>query len=223
MFLIHRLTTISRSQSMMTQGKKNRSCFGSSPKNALFSLGFGLVCWGSQLLATPSAIAQAPTTPTAPINNATVNVPNGCLNVRRTPSIAGEIYDCIAHGKKLKPLVKEENGWYQLADGGWVSKNFVNVPVSAIPPTQTTPPQTTSSDSQAAPRLLFFVAENPMRGEDVRRLQIQLNKYKLLSKSLVADGVFGQDTRLAVEIFQKQKGLKVDGVVGASTRTLLGL
>lgn len=218
MFLIHPMTTISDAESLMTQGQKSRHCFGAFPKNTLFSFGFGLLCLGGQLLMIPSAIAQ---TPTAPIDNATVNVPNGCLNVRRTPSIAGEIYDCIAHGNKLKPLVREEDGWYQLSDGGWVSKNFVNIPASSIQPIP--PEQTGHSGSQTSHRLLFFVAENPMRGEDVRQLQIQLNKYKLLSKPLVTDGVFGQDTRLAVEIFQKQKGVKVDGVVGESTRSLLGL
>lgn len=59
-----------------------------------------------------------------------------------------------------------------------------------------------------------------MRGEDVRGLQ----------KALVAagipvdtDGVFGADTKAAVEKFQEKAGLTPDGTVGAATRAALDI
>jgi peptidoglycan hydrolase-like protein with peptidoglycan-binding domain len=37
------------------------------------------------------------------------------------------------------------------------------------------------------------------------------------------DGFFGNDTDKAVREFQQQKGLTVDGIVGAQTRRILGV
>src|SRR5215210_3031231 len=39
---------------------------------------------------------------------------------------------------------------------------------------------------------------------------------------IVADGVFGRQTRAAVRAFQSRNGLMVDGVVGPQTRAALG-
>ena len=62
---------------------------------------------------------------------------------------------------------------------------------------------------------------NPlMIGEDVKELQNALNKR---GENLLADGEFGPSTNLAVIKFQKNNGLKPDGIVGAATRTFLGL
>src|SRR5262249_32631894 len=61
------------------------------------------------------------------------------------------------------------------------------------------------------------------RGEEVRRLQVNLNaaigkRYGLL----VTDGRFGPLTKQAVERFQKEFRLKkVDGIVGPETRAAL--
>lgn len=57
------------------------------------------------------------------------------------------------------------------------------------------------------------------RGEDVKRLQIGLNKH---GYNLQVDGIFGQATEKAVKDFQKKHGLVVDGVVGAKTWKALG-
>ncbi|MGB8699744.1 MAG: peptidoglycan-binding domain-containing protein, partial [Thermosynechococcaceae cyanobacterium] len=57
-----------------------------------------------------------------------------------------------------------------------------------------------------------------MEGEDVRQLQLALQKHGL---TLVADGIFGKGTEEEVRKFQKQKGLEVDGVAGSATFSAL--
>jgi lysozyme len=59
-----------------------------------------------------------------------------------------------------------------------------------------------------------------MQGEDVRQVQDALLKAGL---SLNPDGFFGNATDAAVKQLQRQKGLAVDGVVGAQTLQALGL
>jgi Putative peptidoglycan binding domain len=56
------------------------------------------------------------------------------------------------------------------------------------------------------------------RGENVRQLQARLVLLGLLKK---ADGVFGKDTKDAVEAFQRTKDLDADGIIGPKTRALL--
>jgi len=60
----------------------------------------------------------------------------------------------------------------------------------------------------------------PMQGEDVRQVQFALSKAGF---NLILDGSFGHDTERAVRQFQQQKQIDVDGKVGATTRTALGL
>jgi lysozyme len=59
-----------------------------------------------------------------------------------------------------------------------------------------------------------------MQGEDVRQVQEAL---KTAGINIEPDGFFGNDTDKAVRQFQQQKGLTVDGIVGAQTRKQLGL
>jgi lysozyme len=64
------------------------------------------------------------------------------------------------------------------------------------------------------------LAEPMMQGEDVRQVQEAL---KTAGINIEPDGFFGNDTDKAVRQFQQQKGLTVDGIVGAQTRKQLGL
>ncbi len=62
---------------------------------------------------------------------------------------------------------------------------------------------------------------NPiMQGIDVHQLQEALIKVGI---NIKPDGFFGKDVDKAVRQFQQQKGLKIDGIVGAETRILLSL
>ena len=52
------------------------------------------------------------------------------------------------------------------------------------------------------------------KGDDVKKLQTELNKY---GYGLDVDGSFGQKTNDAVRDYQSKNGLSVDGVVGNNT------
>jgi lysozyme len=69
------------------------------------------------------------------------------------------------------------------------------------------------------PRTLKLT-EPMMQGEDVRQVQEAL---KTAGINIEPDGFFGKDTDKAVRQFQQQKGITVDGIVGAQTRQILGL
>jgi hypothetical protein len=159
------------------------------------------------------AIAQ---TPENPLIGVTVNVPGGgCLNARRTPSSVGEVYDCISNGSVLKPIIKAENGWYQLSSGGWVWMQYTSRPGNAPDPTPDVPPRNTPPTIP-----LQYIPNNPIRGEAVRELQEKLNEFGI---PVGVDGVFGLGTKRAVEALQTRHGLVVDGIVGDATRKLLQL
>lgn len=59
------------------------------------------------------------------------------------------------------------------------------------------------------------VIKKGAKGESVKWIQSKLNAYK---KNMVkVDGIFGNDTVIAVKIYQAHKGLTSDGVVGSKT------
>lgn len=58
-------------------------------------------------------------------------------------------------------------------------------------------------------------------GAEVKKVQQKLKDLGYYTGSV--DGIFGSKTEAAVRSFQKTKGLKVDGIVGAQTLKALGL
>lgn len=62
------------------------------------------------------------------------------------------------------------------------------------------------------------VLKRGAKGNDVKKLQELLNKQ---GYELKVDGKFGELTESAVKDFQKNKGLKIDGIVGNKTWNLL--
>ncbi|HHW02085.1 MAG TPA: peptidoglycan-binding protein [Thermoanaerobacterales bacterium] len=58
-----------------------------------------------------------------------------------------------------------------------------------------------------------------MRGDDVRELQSKLQSLGYNVGPI--DGIFGPLTEKAVKQFQKDNGLKVDGIVGPQTYDML--
>ena len=85
---------------------------------------------------------------------------------------------------------------------------------------------------QSAPRqsspanvLADGVLRQNERGADVQGLQASLNRLQMTDatgQSLREDGNFGQRTREAVERFQRENGLKVDGIAGPRTLEAIG-
>ncbi len=66
-----------------------------------------------------------------------------------------------------------------------------------------------------------FSLSNGVRSDAVATIQNQLNRiavnYPLIPKIYPVDGIFGDMTKEAVEVFQKQFSLTVDGIVGTAT------
>jgi N-acetylmuramoyl-L-alanine amidase len=76
----------------------------------------------------------------------------------------------------------------------------------------------TEAGHQLGDRLLWH-ASTQMRGDDVLELQSRLNRLGFDAGQ--EDGIFGRDTREALEEFQRNVGLAVDGVGGPETIELL--
>lgn len=55
------------------------------------------------------------------------------------------------------------------------------------------------------------------RGDDVKWLQETLNKWNHNIELLAVDGIFGRKTHAAVRLFQSDKKIRVDGIVGPQT------
>lgn len=70
---------------------------------------------------------------------------------------------------------------------------------------------------------IFRTLKNPSRGTDVEVLQTQLFAKGYLKSEDDIDGIFLSITESAVKQFQKENGLRADGIVGIKTATALGL
>lgn len=79
--------------------------------------------------------------------------------------------------------------------------------------------QNTNTSTIKLDRLLRLKSKY-LRGDDVKSVQIELNKRGFDVKGI--DGIFGPNTKAAVVDFQKNNGLLVDGIVGKQTITALG-
>jgi chitosanase len=74
--------------------------------------------------------------------------------------------------------------------------------------------------SAEEPIRTLMLQQPPLKGSDVRRLQEALSKVGYPVKT---SGVFGALTDKAVRRFQEKNWLKVDGIVGPATRSILSL
>ena len=116
----------------------------------------------------------------------------------------GFAYGCV----KTKVAGRGWQYWYKLP--------FLRYDeVSGVPAEPVEP-----AEPETAARDLFYVAGATMlRGEDVRALQVDLNRLGYACGEV--DGIFGPKTNTAVRAFQRDHGLEVDGVVGEKTRAAL--
>ncbi|WP_343125210.1 peptidoglycan-binding domain-containing protein, partial [Xanthomonas fragariae] len=87
------------------------------------------------------------------------------------------------------------------------------------------PTQGSSARHYSAPQSHDEKLDNGERGQSIKQLQSQLAQLGYRGRDgrpLHADGDFGANTKHAVEQFQREHGLHVDGVVGRQTHAALG-
>ncbi len=65
------------------------------------------------------------------------------------------------------------------------------------------------------------VLKQGSRGEDVKTVQQKLKRWGYYTGSV--DGIYGTQTKKAVEYFQRKNGLTADGIVGSKTFAALGM
>ncbi len=99
-------------------------------------------------------------------------------------------------------VISKSGSWYKVKDGGktgYVMTRYIKV-------------SGTVDDAEETLR-------QGMRGDNVKKMQQRLKELGYLTGN--ADGVFGTESRRALEAFQKRNGLKADGVAGEETLKLL--
>lgn len=158
---------------------------------------------------TPSLSVS--TTGSAPLTGV-VNV-NGSLNIRTEANTSSSVLTTVQSGQAVLVLEKLA-GWYKVqftindtAYTGYASADYIKlitVAESSVCPYA----EPTATLRQGA------------KGDGVKWLQWHLFMAGYMTHSDI-DGSFGAQTVLAVKSFQGDKGLTVDGVVGAGTRTEL--
>ena len=116
----------------------------------------------------------------------------------------GFAYGCV----KTKVAGRGWTHWYKLP--------FINY--GAV---STTQPDTDTPAIDAVRNLSYRAGKTMLRGEDVRKLQVDLNM--LGFDCGAADGIFGKKTDAAVRAYQAANNLEVDGIVGSKTRCALQL
>lgn len=73
----------------------------------------------------------------------------------------------------------------------------------------------------ALPKADAAVIKVGSRGQTVRTIQTKLKRWGYYKGSV--DGIFGSQTKSAVQYFQRKNGLTVDGIVGKATAKALGI
>lgn len=96
---------------------------------------------------------------------------------------------------------------------------YVQAAPTATPTATATPRPTPVPTIDITPNPEYGTLQVGDRGDEVRRLQEELARYGYYEGDI--DGVYGNQTRRAVEQFQYQHGLSADGMAGRVTLTVL--
>ena len=96
---------------------------------------------------------------------------------------------------------------------------YVQAAPTATPTPTDTPRPTPVPTIDITPNPEYSTLQVGDRGDEVRRLQEELARYGYYEGDI--DGVYGNQTRRAVEQFQYQHGLSADGMAGRVTLTVL--
>lgn len=151
---------------------------------------------------------------TGKVQNTGVVTVNDSLNIRSSASTSSSVIITAANGQAVL-ILETLDGWYKVqftVNGttytGYASADYIKLDNVTV--TEETCPY-------AEPTVTL---SNGSSGDGVKWLQWHLSKLGYLGESDL-DGAFGGMTDTAVRNFQQDKGLTVDGLVGAGTRTAL--
>ncbi len=97
-----------------------------------------------------------------------------------------------------------------------IPADAVVTPAPYVTATPYVSPSPAPSPTPNASYITMYVGD---KGSNVRRLQSRLKELGYLTDKV--DGAYGQNTKKAVEAFQRNNGLNADGIAGKATQTLL--
>ncbi|MGE3914474.1 MAG: peptidoglycan-binding protein [Hyphomicrobiaceae bacterium] len=97
---------------------------------------------------------------------------------------------------------------------------FAQGGASTEPPAQGSAAQGTSAQAQSGQNTLP-IDQSRLSKDDIRKIQMELNKAGFDAKDV--DGVWGQDTRSALQNYQRQQNLPGDGQLNQQTLSALGV
>ena len=154
-----------------------------------------------------------------------VNITDGYLNIRATASTSGEVIAQLENGFNLT-IISTSGDWYKVSftlNGervtGYGHKDYIKF--GTYTGGSTTPEEPVEPEKEKCPYQEPTVTlRQGDSGDLVRWLQWYLYKLGYLKESDI-DGSFGPTTLSAVQKFQTDKNLDVDGLVGSGTRGAL--
>lgn len=170
--------------------------------------------------ASYSSVLSVTTTGEATTQKGYVNITDGYLNIRATASTSGDVVAELSNGHSLT-ILGSTGDWYKVSftlDGstltGYGHKDYIKIGTAS---SGTTTETTKEACPYSEPTVTIRQGDS---GDSVRWLQWYLYKLDYLKESDI-DGSFGPTTLSAVEKFQTDKKLDVDGLVGSGTRSAL--
>lgn len=169
--------------------------------------------------ASYSSALSVTTTGEATTRKGYVNITDGYLNIRASASTSGDVVAQLSNGHTLT-ILGSTGDWYKVSftlDGstltGYGHKDYIKIGTYSGATTETTK----EACPYTEPAVTLRQGDS---GDSVKWLQWYLYKLDYLKESDI-DGSFGPTTLSAVEKFQTDKSLDVDGLVGSGTRSAL--
>ncbi len=154
-----------------------------------------------------------------------VSITDGYLNIRASASTSADVLVQASNGYSLT-ILGSTGDWYKVSlvfNGetvtGYAHKDYIKI--GTYTGDTDTPDEPTEPEKEKCPYTEPTVTlRQGDSGDLVRWLQWYLYKLDYLKESDI-DGSFGPTTLAAVQKFQTDKNLDVDGLVGSGTRTAL--
>lgn len=133
--------------------------------------------------------------------SAYVRTEGGSLHVRSSPG--GRIVGSLANGTNISLSGRSSGGWTQLANGNWVSTQWISRGGSA-------------GGGGGAPS---GTLQRNSTGQAVTNLQNRLKALGFYTAPIT--GYYGDLTEAAVRDFQRSRGIQVNGIAGPQTQSAL--